>query len=196
MNAFRSQAMMNHWPELHTLRYLVSVGNFVPRKSQDIIIAAFASLASDYPDLHLVLAGGQDNGTWLRHLRQLIDSRKLQDRITLVIDVPHERIAALIGHACAFVHAASSEPFGLVLIEAGALDIPVIAAAVGGVPEVTGADGALLYESGNVEQLTTHLRDLLTKPEQTTKMTNRMSQRVHERFSIEAMTLGYLKEYA
>jgi glycosyltransferase involved in cell wall biosynthesis len=193
---FRAHVSPGDWPELRATRYLVNVANFVPHKAQDRIIRAFAGVAETHPDLKLVLAGGRDKGIWLAELRQLASSLDLGDRVVFLLDVPHERVASLIAGAVALVHAAHHEAFGLVLIEAGALGVPVVAPAVGGVPEIGGDDAALLYAPGDETQLLACLRDVLDAPEAAAQRAARLYARVEERFSEEAMTDTYLGLYA
>ena len=63
------------------------------------------------------------------------------------------------------------EPFGLVNIEAGASRRPIVAAAVGGIPEiVVPGETGFLFERGDAAGFATHLRELVENEELRKKM--------------------------
>jgi glycosyltransferase involved in cell wall biosynthesis len=73
------------------------------------------------------------------------------------------------------------EPFGLVLIEAGAARRPVVATRVGGISEVViDAETGLLVEAGNIHQLTDAVQSLVDKPERNTRLGYTAYRRVEE----------------
>lgn len=195
IEAFQAESRRPLWTNLSQKPYLINVGNFVPTKGQEIIIKAFSKIAAEYPEITLVLAGGEDNGVCLANLRTLATSLCLQERISFIINVPHDQIPSLLSGATAFVHAAHAEAFGLVLIEAGVLGVPIIATEVGGTPEVVGSEGAQLYQVGDINALTHCLRLTLTGDTESRKRVEQMSARICAKFSAQKMTENYLNSY-
>ncbi|MBL8201885.1 MAG: glycosyltransferase family 4 protein [Chromatiales bacterium] len=124
--------------------YLLSVGTFEQKKGQDVLLEAFRRLAPLHPDLHLLLVGRST--AWLAGLRELAVRHGLEKRVHFHPDVPHEDIARFFAHARAFCLPSRSEPFGIVVLEAGVFGLPVVASAVGGVTEILrpGVDGTLV----------------------------------------------------
>lgn len=121
-------------PALNDRRYIASIGTFEDKKGQDLLLAAFPAIARAHPDLHLVLVGR--SGPTLDPLRARAARDGLGDRIHFWIDQSHASTMAILSRAQLMVHPARQEPFGLVILEAASLGVPVIATRVGGIPEI------------------------------------------------------------
>lgn len=195
IEVFQAEAKKPLWANLSQKSYLINVGNFVPTKGQEIIIKAFSKIAAEFPEITLVLAGGKDNGVCLDSLQTLVATLCLQDRVSFITNVPHNQVASLVSGAKAFVHAAHAEAFGLVLIEAGILGVPIVATSVGGTPEVVGSQGALLYPAGDIDALTECLRRTLHNDTECRERVTQMSVRIGTMFSAQKMTQRYLASY-
>lgn len=84
----------------------------------------------------------------------------------------------------------------MVLLEAMAAGVPVIATSVGGVPELVGSQGAtLLVAPGDPAPFATAICDLLAHPEKRSALTMSARQRVEDRFSAERMGKLYGQLY-
>ena len=112
-------------------RLLAFAGRFSGEKNIDVLRAAFARLGAPY---HLLLIGGAE-------------SARLDANVTAV---PYRRdsieLAQWLASADALVHAGTRETFGLVLLEAMACGLPIVAARAGAVPEIVTPDVGLLAE--------------------------------------------------
>ena len=88
-------------------------------------------------------------------LEASVAERGLQHRVTFTGFIPHERLRGELLAAAALVAPSIwQEPLGLVLFEALACGLPVIASAVGGIPEVVkDGDNGLLVPPGDPVQL-------------------------------------------
>lgn len=120
----------------------------------DILVEAYARIATARPQTHLIIAGGGSLGEQLRRRAEELD---LGDRVTFLGRIPHSAVPGLLQRIQVFVMPSvhRSETFGVAAIEASACAIPVVASRVGGVPEavVDGLTG-LLVEPGDPEGLT------------------------------------------
>ncbi len=128
------------------------VAQLTPWKGQDTAIEAVGLLREEGVDAHLLLIGSAkfvsratrfDNEAYVASLRRLIATRGLEDRVTLLGergDVPD-----LIRALDVLLLPSHEEPFGRALLEAMALEVPVVATSVGGPPELVreGREGAL-----------------------------------------------------
>lgn len=123
------------------------LGNVRVWKGQKYFIEAFKFLAPKYPDLYGLIIGGWSDydHEYLGTLRQAVEEAGLTDRIRFLgyrKDTP-----ALLSILNVFVHASiEPEPFGMVLPEAMAAKVPVIATNFGGPLEIFdgGKCGALV----------------------------------------------------
>ncbi|MFH1423741.1 MAG: glycosyltransferase, partial [Candidatus Nealsonbacteria bacterium] len=81
-----------------------------------------------------------------------------------------------------------------VILEAMALQKPVIASNVGGIPDLVkdGVNG-FLFEAGNVEQLAQKLRTLLSNKEMAIEMGKRGRELIQSQFSNEKYISNYLR---
>jgi glycosyltransferase involved in cell wall biosynthesis len=139
---------------------LLCVGAVAPHKGHDLLISALASIA-DRP-WHCVCAGSLDIDPDFAERIQS-DAGALGDRV----DFAGPLTGAALDHAYAsadlLVVASRSESYGMVVTEALARGLPVIAAAVGGVAEALGCtEGGLrpglLIEPDNPVALAESLR--------------------------------------
>jgi phosphatidyl-myo-inositol alpha-mannosyltransferase len=113
-------------------RKLLFVGRLDERKGFPVAIDAFERLAADRPDLHLVVVGDGPQREALDRLPTL-----LRARVTMLGAVPNEELPPI--HAACDLYLGPStggESFGIVLIEAMAAGLPVVASDTPGYDEV------------------------------------------------------------
>jgi glycogen synthase len=126
--------------------------------------------------------------------------------------VPVERLIALYSHAAVFVCPSVYEPFGIINLEAMACGTPVVASAVGGIPEVVttgetgilvpfepvgGADPEPCRPEEYARDLAAAINDVLRAPERRLKMGAAGRRRVETLFGWETIarqTLAYYHE--
>ncbi len=139
--------------------YLLAIGTIEPRKDHPTLLRAFAELRSQHPELRLVVAGG--DGWGIGAYEQALDETGVADAVIRLGYIAEETKADLIAGAALFVYPSIYEGFGLPPLEAAACGVPVVATAVGSIPEVM-ADGALLVPSGDVAALAAAIDRALT----------------------------------
>ncbi len=113
--------------------YIVSVAGFVKKKGHDVLLDAFGQLENTFPDLKLVLIGG--DGPERGNIADQIVRMGLQTKVEMLVDLPHDLVWHWVRHAECFALASREEPFGISILEAALVHTPVLATAVGGVPE-------------------------------------------------------------
>ena len=171
-------------------RTILNVAKFEHKKGQDVLIAAFAMVAGEFADVTLTLAGASDQA--LPMLREQAAQLGLNGRVRFLQDVPHQDVAALFAGASVFALPSRQEPFGIVLLEAGAFGLPVVASAVGGVPEIL-EDGitARLVQPDDAPGLAHALRAVLADPDAAQAMGARLRDHVFANFSWASSNTGY-----
>jgi len=135
------------------------VGRLYPaQKGLESLVRAMALLPRAL-DARLRLVGEDWGG--VRLLRSLAGRLGLQDRITILGRLDREALLREYANADLFVLPSLFEPFGIVLLEAMASGLPVVATRVGGIPEVVveGRTG-LLVDPDKPEQLAESVRRL------------------------------------
>lgn len=119
--------------------YIFYVGNAHPHKNVEGLIEAFLNLRQNYQYLQLVLSG-HDHFFW----NQL--KKKYQNSYIIFTGfVSDEELAILYKGAKSFVMPSKEEGFGLPILEAMALNCPVVSSNAGSLPEV-GKKAALYFD--------------------------------------------------
>lgn len=133
--------------------YLMFAGLLAPHKGIDVLLEAWLGLEKKIP---LVLAG----------IRRPDTPREFPDGVILAEDVPHEDVLRAWRHClAAIVPSRYPEPFGTVAVEAMAAGRPVIASAVGGLPDlVTDSVTGLLVPPGDPIALRRAMSQLIASP--------------------------------
>ena len=120
---------------------LAHVANYRREKAHEVLIDAMAELASSRPEVRVVMVGqGQRWDEVARHLA----TRDLGDRIQMLGF--REDVAAIVAASDALVLSSDHEGLPVAVMEALTLGVPVIATAVGGIPEAVddGVEGLLV----------------------------------------------------
>ncbi|WP_320064526.1 glycosyltransferase family 4 protein [Micromonospora sp. RTGN7] len=117
---------------------LVVLGRLVPHKRVELALRATALLATELPEIELVVAG---QGWWDEPLRRLAAELDIADRVRFTGFVPEERKHELLCRSWVSLVPSLKEGWGLTIVEAGARGTPSVAfRAAGGVAEAM-ADG-------------------------------------------------------
>lgn len=142
---------------LRPVQHIVSVGRLCPNKGFQILIQAFADLASTNPDLKLTIYG---EGMMRGNLEMQIQALKLTERIYLPGTVTDIEMA--LKQADLFVFPSYFEGFPNALCEAMTMGLPVIASNCSGTIDIIrdGVDGRL-FSVGDTHQLTRLLQELM-----------------------------------
>jgi len=118
---------------------VLSVGSLNPVKGFDLLIRAFKILVetSATRKPYLVVIG---DGPLRKDLARMIGELSLQSHARLVAAVPHSELYRWYSAADVFCLASDREGYPNVLLEALACGTPVVATAVGGIPEIVTSD--------------------------------------------------------
>lgn len=139
-------------------RYVLALGTIEPRKGLPDLVRAFDHLAASRPDLHLVVAGPDGWGT--DDLAAAIAQARHGDRVRRLGWVDAATRSDLLAGARVLAVPSVYEGFGYPPLEAMAAGTPVVATAVGSLPEVLGT-AAMLVPGGDTEALTEALASVV-----------------------------------
>lgn len=141
--------------------YILSVGRFDdPRKNVSLLLDAFVALRRQYRGavrLQLAGLGGPGPDFWER-----VERLGLKDHVAIHLRPSREELAAYYRDAACFALSSEEEGFGIVVVEAMASGIPVVATRCGG-PDGIVADGidGFLVPNGDAAAIAGRLRHLL-----------------------------------
>jgi len=144
---------------------LLTVASVTPRKGHDVLLEALGTLA-DLPWEH-VCAGPLDRDPQhVARVRARAEALGPGGRVRFDGALPGPAVAARYAAADLLVHPSLAEPYGMVVTEALARGVPVVASAVDGIPEALGTapDGTLpgaLVPPGDAAALAAALRGWL-----------------------------------
>ncbi|HVU79676.1 MAG TPA: glycosyltransferase [Gaiellaceae bacterium] len=144
---------------------VLSVGRLVWEKGHQDLLRALAWLRRDGVEARALIVGA---GPEEARLRSHTDELGLADRVELVTSVPYDEMPAVFGRGSCFVLASLptrwwEEQFGMVLAEAAASGLPIVAAESGAIPEVLQGHGSL-FPPGDWQLLAERLRPVLAAP--------------------------------
>lgn len=175
-------------------RYLAFVGTLEPRKDLPTLVDAFDLLATDHPELGLVIAG--PDGWGADAVTARIDRSPHRGRIVRTGWIDDGDRDALLAGATAFVYPSRLEGFGLPPLEAAAVDTPVVATRVGALPEVLD-DAASWCEPDDVRSLVDAIVAVLEDPTRAAALVEAGRRRVaHHTWDATATGLVSLFEKA
>lgn len=170
---------------------VANIGRLSPEKGQAEFIEAARAVVPGHPDMRFILIGvGPDRPK----LEKLARDGGISDKIVFCgyrADMP--RIYSSLDLV---VQSSYTEGMPNVILEAAAMEVPVIATNVGGTSEIIEHDvSGTLIESGSTEQIAFAMRDFMHNRAKYRNLANAARQSVQQRFSYESRTRRFLQIY-
>ena len=168
---------------------VVYVGEFRHIKGADLVIDAVARLHAEGKPITLTLAG---DGEEMEALRAQVARLGLIDAVRFIGHV-EARHGFSKGRLLVVPSRGDSMPY--VVIEAAAAGIPMIAANVGGIPEIFGEHTDALFAPGAAGAIADAIAAALQGPDAAQARANSLRERIFRHFSQDAMVDGVLAGY-
>ena len=129
---------------------IIFVGRLHPVKGVQYLIEAMAIVHQQMPDVKLVIVG---DGVERARLEELAEKLNLNGCIQFAGQVPQESIPRLMHQADVFALSSLSEGLPVVILEAMAAGLPIVATKVGGIPDIVeeGVNGYLVNAKSSEE---------------------------------------------
>jgi glycosyltransferase involved in cell wall biosynthesis len=170
---------------------VLTVGRIDPQKNQLLAARLLAQLLRERVNAHLVLVGHVTNAVYDKQLEREIGVLGLSQRVTLIrgLDTHDPALVNAYHAADLFVLPSVHEPFGIVILEAWAAGLPVVASRVGGVPSFVadGEDGCL-FPPGDLDALARVVRGLNANPDTLRKLGDSGKRKARDEFSWDRVT--------
>ena len=136
-------------------KYILFVGSRSLYKNFYFLAEAFAQIADEFPELHLVCTGSELN----LNEEKFLDKLKIRSRVKQYF-VDDNALIFLYQNASLFVFPSLYEGFGIPILEAFENECCVLLANSSSLPEIA-QDGALYFEPKSISSLVESLRELL-----------------------------------
>jgi len=170
------------YPKLEGKKVILFFSRINFKKGLDLLIPAFARVASERDDVHLVLSG-PDNEGYGEKVRVWIHDWDLEQKVTFTGMLQGETKLAALQDADVFVLPSYSENFGIAVLEAMASCLPVVITNKVNIwREIVSADAGIVVDC-DVPQLAAKLLELLKSPDRCAEMGRRGKELVTERYT-------------
>jgi N-acetyl-alpha-D-glucosaminyl L-malate synthase BshA len=169
---------------------MVHISNFRPVKRVLDVVEVFHRVRRKLAVRLLLVGDGPDRAKVERHCRECDTC----DDITFVGNVP--MVEQVLAGADVFLLPSETESFGLSALEAMSCEVPVIATAVGGLPEVVDhGETGFLFQVGDVDAMAAAVVELLGDESKRKQMGRLGRERAIERFSEDRVVELYRAVY-
>lgn len=162
----------------------------VPLKGLSVLIAAMRRLDPDVWS-ELIVVGSPNERT-----RKSLADAGLLHKVTFRHGIPDDELAALLASASVHVVPSLYEGFSLPAVEAMASGVPVVASAVGALPELVAGGGGLLVPAADPAALAGALAQVLTHPDQAAAMGSCGRARASATYSWRAVAAATVQVYS
>lgn len=133
-----------------TNSFFFYVGLIVPHKNIENTLQAFKNFSINHPKIKFILSGREVKD--LIDIKSIIEKFNLKEKVILTGSVGGQDKVLLYKNSLALVFLSLHEGFGLPILEAQSIGVPVLASNVTALPEV-GGDGALYVNPYDTEEI-------------------------------------------
>lgn len=167
---------------------LLFVGRLVERKGVEHLVEALARVRRSRP-AELTVVG---EGEWKPAIQSAVEREGLEGHVAFAGNVSEEKLRECYESCDIFVLPAvvdskgDTEGLGVVLLEALAFERPVVASALGGIPDIVIAERTgWLVRPGDAAELARTIEAIAADPEHARDVARRGRRFVEQRFSVE-----------
>ena len=161
-----------------------TISRLVPQKDLQTLINAFSKISKE-AKCKLVIVG---DGVQKNELEKLVKSLNLESTVHFL--GKRQDIPDFLHGIDAFALTSKYEGLGLVLLEALASEVPIIAARNSAIKEIVNDEVALMFETSSVPALEKAMRDVINDPNETSRRVQRGKVRVQDNFGVDLMVKG------
>lgn len=145
---------------------LLTIGRIDPQKNQLWLVRQLPELLKTDSSIHLLFVGHVTDPDYYSKLTSEVESLGLTKKVTILpgIKSDSQDLVDCYHSANSFILPSRHEPFGIVILEAWAAGLPVLASRIGGLPSLIndGRDG-LLFDSDQSRDFIINFKRLINK---------------------------------
>ncbi|MBU1087229.1 MAG: lipopolysaccharide heptosyltransferase II [Candidatus Omnitrophica bacterium] len=173
------------------------IGRITPLKGHIHFIKALPGIFSEFPHARALIVGEAPSNRqdYFNELKFLVDDLNLKNKVEFLGNVKNipqvlEKLDVLV------LATTTEEAFGRVIIEAGAVGVPVVATRVGGVVEIIeNENNGLLVDPSNPYEISQAVLRFLKDSKLAKKCVKSLHEKVVDSFSLESMVLKTIEVY-
>ncbi len=175
---------------------VVFLGWINPRKNPHVLVDVAAALKIPFPETHISLYGEESDAAYSAMLRRRIDERGVGKHIELAGRIPQTEIRRHLGRASLLVLPSLQENAPMVIAEAMAAGVPVIASDRCGIPDmIIDGETGFLIDPDDAGMITERIAQLLSEDALRRRMGERAREVAIERFHPESVARATLAVY-
>jgi N-acetyl-alpha-D-glucosaminyl L-malate synthase BshA len=178
----------SHYASAHE-KIICYTSNFRPIKRASDVIRIFKLIADKLPVKLLMIGNGPDHGT----CQEMVVKYGLRDKVHFLDFV--DDVGKVLSISDLFLFPSELESFGLAALEAMSSELPVVAAKVGGLPEVIQhGESGYLEKFGDLDAMADRVYEILSDPTKAGEMGRTGRRRVVEKFALNDI-IGLYEDY-
>jgi len=156
-------------PRFKYTEKIVFMGRIIPEKGIHVLIEAFKMFSQKKPEYRLIIIGKPVDAGYWKHLMSLVKKYNLSDKVVFTGYLPKDKALQILSEssACILPSLSRLDSFGIVLLEASALAIPIIATNVipGARELIENAHNGLLVRPNDAKDLAHALEEVVENPQ-------------------------------
>jgi glycosyltransferase involved in cell wall biosynthesis len=165
---------------------ILFVGTLSCYKDPLTLLDGFSKVLLSMPAKLIMVGNGELSGK----VNQTIEKLGIQNSVSLFETIPQEELTHCYNAADIFVLPTVNEAFGIVLLEAMAFGVPILASNTGACQEVA-ADAGIYFNQGDPSVLAEKILHLLKDKDLCNRLTEVGLARVKDKFSVEDVAIQY-----
>lgn len=195
-NAFFAPYLMNPQLSPEEKQYfqdgsinIFAIGKYQERKNHFLMIKAVEKLKSEFPNIHLNIAGELSNNFHQEYYDRVVKylkEHKLEDTVTLYQNLKKEQVQDLYKKTDVFVIPSTGEPGAVSHLEAMAFSIPVMGGSDNGTADyIVSGETGYIFKDNDLDDLTEKLRSIIQCKEEVERMGRNAYNHVKENFQFK-----------
>jgi len=175
-------------------KVILCPGVVTPRKNQMTVVKAMPKVLEQHPDALLLLAGPVEDTGYHRRLLDTASVLGVDGNIRFTGQVSREKMFRMYSEASVMVFPTTFEMQGIVLVEAMACGLPVVASNIDVIRDVAGYDGVLLCNPDEPDTFGTAVSTIQDNMSLRKRLAN-AGKEIAKRYSWERIAEDFEKEY-
>jgi mannosylfructose-phosphate synthase len=181
--------------------YIFVISRISKVKGHDLLLPAFVRVLREFPEIHLVIAGGSKNPDEeekevLAHINRFIRENRITERVHIIGGIPNQDLPPYYRQAKIFILPARYEPFGMTALEAMACQVPAVISSSAGIQENLGSGkDCLIVNTLEAEEFAQAIISLLKNKTLAKNLAKAGCKTVQEEFSWEAIARRFIEFY-